>query len=453
MGFMNIHNTLIMDNNENIYSFYIYEKKIKMILYEKNKEKPAKRTIIDDCLEEYDSAISDDGTVYLVCQKTKGDIVLVSIDGYKQEEHLLAEGFDTQLRNLNIKIINNKIHIVYCVASNEDSSKFRIYHHNLIDEKWNTHVISDISIRDILNPFSIIELDNNIILGYYDIVDNVEQIFIKIYNLSKLQWSEKFQLTTDNSMKMYLDMISHNNDEIDICYSNLIDGNFVVKYEKYNIKDEEIIRVTEHILSNPANCMYPTFINCYGKLWNIWIEYNGLMSCFSEDGGLNWSYPYSWENFKKENFARYKFSTNNSSVIYEYRFNYGFGTYGDNISFIGFGDIENAVEVPLISELKKKEFEQNSAEVEITSRKDVDVIGDKIKVENSKFEKEIAELKEKVQMIEEAIKTITEILESKISEVNSHNQDGNKDEIIAALEKRIGDIEQFLNRRRRGLLR
>lgn len=447
MGFINIHNALIMDNDENIYSFYIYEKKIKMIVYDKKKEKPLKRTIIEDCLEEYDSAISEDGTLYLVCQKTRGDIVLVSIDGYKQEEHLLAEGLDIQLRNLNIKIINNEIHIIYCIASNEENNKFKIYHHKFTGEKWDTHVIADISIGDILNPFSIIELDNSIIFGYYDIVDEVEQIFIRIYDFSKLQWSEKIQLTTDNSMKMYLDMVSHNSEEIDICYSKLIDGNFVVKYEKYNVKNEKITKVTEHILSNPANCMYPTFINCYGKLWSIWIEYNGIMSCFSEDRGLNWSNPYSWENSKRENFARYKFSTNNSSVINEYRFNYGFGTYGDNISFIGFGDIEDAVEVPLMSELKKKE------EVENTSRKDVNIIEDKIKDEISKFKNEIEELREKVQMMEKAIETITEILESKITEANSQNQDDDKNEVIAALEKRITEIEYFLSRRRRGLLR
>lgn len=354
MGFTNVHDALIMDDKENIYSFYIHEKKIKMILYDKNTGKATKRVIISDCLDEYDSAISEDGIIYLVCQKLDGSIVLVSIDGYNQEEHFLAEKFDSRLRNINIKLIDDQIHIIYCLESNEGNNRFRIYHHRLIDDEWDTNIVSDITIRDILNSISIIKLKNDLVIGYYDLIGNIEQVFINIYNITNSKWSDKLQITTDSSTKMYLDMLSHNDNEIDFCYSKFVEGNFIVTYEKYRISNDEINKVVEHMLSNPSNCMYPTFIHSDGTLWTIWIEYNGLISCFSEDGGLSWSTPYSWEESKRDDFARYKFSTNNKVIEDDYKFNYGFATYGESTTFIGFGDVGAAVEVPLKSQIKKK---------------------------------------------------------------------------------------------------
>lgn len=459
MGFTNIHDVLVMDNKENIYSFYMYEKKIKMILYDKSTEKAIKNTIISDCFDEYDSAISKEGTVYLVCQKIDGSIVLVSIDGYSKDEHILAEEFDARLRNINIKLIDEQIHITYCVASNEGNNRFRIYHHSLLNDEWETHVVSDIAIGDFLNPISIIDLGDILVVGYYDKVDNIDQIFINTYNQANNKWSDKIQLTTDNSMKMYLDMLGNYNDEIDLCYSKLLEGNFVVTYEKYRILNGEITRVVEHGLSNPANCMYPTLIKSSDTLWAIWIEYNGLLSCFSEDGGITWSTPYSWEDSKKDDFARYKFSTNNRAIIEEYNFNYGFGTYGESTSFIGFGDIENAVEVPLKSQIKKKEDERDIENKEIIPEKEVSKIEDNIKsekemreiksLEDSKEIRELKGLEERVTIIEQALKTITEILENNI--VNSDSQVQNVDdyrEKIEILEKRVDDIEYFLSRRR-----
>ncbi|MFA5524365.1 MAG: sialidase family protein [Tissierellales bacterium] len=457
MGFANIHDVLVMDNKENIYSFYLYKNKIKMILYDKNTEKATKNTIINDCLDEYDSAISKDGRVYLVCQRIDGSIVLVSIEGYRKEEHILADEFDAKLRNINIKLIGEQIHIIYCIESNEAKNKFRVYHHSLINEKWETHVVSDITIGDFLNPISIIELGDMLVVGYSDKVDNIEQVFISTYDQDGDKWSDKIQLTTDNSMKMYLDMLGNNN-KIDLCYSKLIEGNFVVTHEKYSILNGEATRVVEHGLSNPANCMYPTLIQSSETLWTIWIEYNGLISCFSEDGGLTWSTPYSWEDSKKDDFARYKFSTNNSGIIDDYNFNYGFATYGENTSFIGFGDIENAVEVPIKSEIKKKEDKgdienmENMLDIEKNKIEDSVMTGreikEKIPLDQSK------EIQERVTIIEQALKTISEILENKIVDSDFQVQIVYEfKEKIEILEKRVDDIEYFLSKRRGPLRR
>lgn len=433
MGFMNIHDVLIMDGEENIYSFYTYEKKVKLVFYNKKNGKAEKKLIIGDCLDEYDATISKEGIIYLVCQKIDGNIVLISIDGYMQEEIILAEGFDGKLRNLNIRTINDRIHIIYCLESRESNNRFRIFHHSLLGDEWATYSVSDISTRDILNPISVIELEDKLIIGYYHIVNNCEQIFVNIYDLTNFKWSDKIQLTTDNSAKLYLDMIIGNKSEINLCYSKLVEGNFVITYENYHLSDGKVTKVAEHTLSNPANCTYPTLIYGEETLWTIWIEHNGLLSCFSRDGGISWSLPYLWESSKKDDFARYKFSTNNDFISNTYNFNYGFCTYGKSISFIGFGDINNATEVPLKSKFKKKDSDEALEDIN-----EIEIITDKkvIKIEdNSQIGKEIEDLKEKIAAMEKALKTIAQ-------------EPANELEKMADIEKRLINIENYLNRRR-----
>ncbi len=457
MGFMNIHDVLITDNEENIYSFYTYEKKIKMIFYDRKSGRADKKLIVNDCLDEYDATISKDGTIYLVSQKIDGSIVLVTIDGSRQEENILAEEFESKLKNLNIRVIKDQIHIIYCLESNEGNNKYRIYHHSLLGDEWDTHIISDISIRDILNPISVVELGDKLIIGYYDILNNCEQIYISKYDLTNFSWSDKIQLTTDNSMKLYLDMISYNENEIDLCYSKLVEGNFVVAHEKHNISYEKTTRIAEHILSNPSNCTYPTLIYSEKTLWTIWMEYNGLLSCFSDDGGLSWSLPYYWENSKKDDFARYRFSTNNDSIVNEYIFNFGFGTYGDEMSFIGFGDIEKATEVPLKSQIKKKDIDEDVGNIEVEDLSETDIISGKEVIgikDNNQIDNEIKDLKERILYLEENLKNNIESLENKLSETNIETHKlPDELEKIADIDKRLSDVENYLNRRRRGFIR
>lgn len=464
MGFMNMHDVLIMDNEENIYSFYMHEKKVKLLFYDKERGRADKKLIASDCLDEYDATISDEGVVYLVCQKIDSSIVLITIEKGRQEESVLAEEFDGKLRNLNITIINDIVHIIYCLESKEGNKRYRIFHHNLLGDNWNTNIVSDISAGNILNPISLVKKEDKLIIGYYDMVDNYEQVFVSILNLADSNWLDKIQLTEDNSTKLYLDMIINDKNEIDICYSKLVEGNFLVTHKKYELSDLAVTKVAEHALSNPSNCMYPTFIYEGNTLWLIWIEFNGLLSCYSKDEGMSWSLPFSWESSKKNDFARYKFSTNNDPIANIYKINYGFCTYGDDLSFIGFGDVENAIEVPLKSQIKKKEDEEDIEDEKIIREREVSEIQETIATENElevikEFEEsteqdELEDLKERVEIIEQALKAITEILEIKLSEANSQTQNLDEyDEKLTELEKRIFDVESYLSRRRGPLRR
>lgn len=453
MGFVNVHDVLVLDSKENIYRFYVYQRKIKLIYYDKESRNSERRTIINDCNDEYDAVISEDGTIYLICQKNDGNVVLVSIKGKIQDERILEAKINGKLRNINIKLINDKIHIFYCVESTEGSNSFRIYHNFLHNNEWIKYPVSDIFSTGILNPFSIVETKNGILLGYYDIINNCEQIFISSFDMNNLKWSERIQITSDNNPKLYLDMISKDDNMLDICYSKYIEGNLVVTYEKYKIEDLNVIKETESLLSNPANCMYPTLVYSNETLWVIWIEYNRLLSSYSEDDGLNWSSPYSWKNTQFQDFARYKFSTNSSAVKNIYKMNYSFGTYGEGVSFIGFGDISEAIEETLKSHIKKKGIDEDMG----WSKKHCNNYLDKkeeTKYNSSKKQEELKELESKVLNLETKLKELTELIENKLSDIEEQNQklvsENNK---IAEIEKRVNNMEEFLLRRRRGFLR
>lgn len=449
MGFMNIHEILLMDKDENLYRIYKYEKKIKLTYYDKLSGKTNVSLIIDDCLDEYDAAISKNDIVYLICQKIDKSVILISIDKESYEKHILADEFKGKLINLNIRVIDEQTHIIYCVESEEENEILRIYHHYLLGDIWKTHVVSNIRKREIINPISIVETDGKLIISYYDIADNNEQIFISLYDIHTCTWSDKVQITADNNMKIYLDMISYDNKEIDLCYSQFIEGNFVVKYEKYNISGENLVKQYEHVLSNPANCMYPNFVYSRETLWITWIEYNSVLSCFSNDSGLSFSPPYIWESSKRDNFARYKFLTNNISILNDYRLNYTFGTYGEDISFIGFGDIKAALEVPLKSQLKKKDEDENMIETEIKWEKEVNKMEDSYDIQ-----KEIKELNEKITKIENDLLSIKdEIQNIKTEHKTKDEKQLNQSEFAQDIDKRLAHVEMYLNRRGRGFTR
>lgn len=449
MGFMNMHEILLMDKEENLYRIYKYENKIKVIYYDKLSGKTNVTLIMDDCLDEYDAAISEKDIVYLIFQKIDKSVILVSIHKESYEESIIADEFKGNLINLNVRVINECTHIIYCVESEEYKGILRIYHHYLLDDTWNTYVISNISKKNIINPISIIETDGKLIISYYDIVDNHDQIFINIYDIQNFKWSDKIQITTENTIKLYLDMISYSKGEIDLCYIQFEEGNFVVKYEKYNISGEKILKKYEHILSNPANSMYPTFVYNSETLWITWIEYNSVLSCFSNDKGLSFSLPYIWEGSKRNNFARYKFITRNPFILNEYNLNYTFGTYGENISFIGFDDIKEAGEVPLKSQLKKKDLAENIIEAEITLKKGVK------KMENfSNIEKEVNEINKKITFIENELKSIKdEIVNIKLDYIEENEKQKLELEPTTDIERRLAHIEMYLNKRGRGFIR
>ncbi|QEK12332.1 hypothetical protein FQB35_08055 [Crassaminicella thermophila] len=408
MSFANQRNILIHDQLGNLYNFRWNDGKIIFTYFDKYLKKFDEDILVEDCTLEFDAGIDEQDQVYFVYQREDGKMVLMSCMNGFWHKNLLGGSNILKIFNLNMVVHNQKVHIIYCVPANENDMVYRIYHHYYDEQEWKSIVLQDIQRKNLLNPFQIIKNGNKLIIGFYDLINDQEQIYIKEFDTKNIQWEDTIQLTLSSSNKLYLDIFMENSQIIHLTYSEYFEGNLVIKYEKYKLENNKAIKILEKILSNPSNCSYPTFIKCKDKLWNVWTEYDQIVSSFTIDDGLNWNGPYLWKKSKEENFFRYKFITNDENVNMNYQFNHAFGKGYPEFSLIGFGMLEEAVKIPLKS-IKKKE-EEYIVEVKEASE--------------NKTNNEEVYLRE-IERLQENIKN---------------------------LEERVSNIEEYLKRRRRGIL-
>ncbi len=415
MSFANQKSVLLHDDKGNIYNIYWNEGKIIFNFFDKSKGKYENNTVVDGATMEFDCLI-DKGEIYLILQKNNGQLLLMTRKDASWDTSELSKENQPEVYNLNI--VNNKtLHIIYCVSSYENKSVYRMYHHYLDNNEWKTQQVVDIRVKSILNPFQIIKTKDEIIVGFYDFHEIEEQIFIKKFDAENRLWKNAIRLTSGDWEKLYLDVFMQKPNIIHLTYSEFYEGNLIVKYEKYKLSDQKAIKVLEEKISNPTNCSHPTFIWMKERLWVCWTEHDQVSSCYSMDEGLTWSNPYLWKESKSINFFRHKFETNDENIKAYYSFNNAFGKGYPEYSFIGFGDTAQATEIAIN---KKKNTESEGYKEEKNQPKT------NIKeIKSSKLEVSKSDEIEKLEKLAEDLKR---------------------------LEERIDSIEDYINRRRRGLL-
>ncbi|NLJ78889.1 MAG: hypothetical protein GX329_05965 [Tissierellia bacterium] len=97
-------------------------------------------------------------------------------------------------------------------------------------------------------------------------------------------------------------------------------------------------------LSNPENPQHPTIIYNNGRLWVSWVEYDNVMSCYSEDMGSTWSPILMWKESKGADIVRYEYRGKqpDDTIL-----DYSFGNIGQEIDVMGFGPTKKTIEIPL----------------------------------------------------------------------------------------------------------
>lgn len=413
MAFANQKNALVTDQAGNIHSFRWENEKIIYVCFYKHTKKMEKEILVEDCMPEFDVIIEETDRIYLVCQQKEGKLLLLAyhLGIWKREVLLSSEGID--FYNLNILSWRNELYIFYCLPSFESNKVYRIHYLYQKDEIWKNTELGDVRVKTLLNPFQVLSTSKGLLLGYYNLVNGVEQIFIKLYDGTINAWKDTLQVTDGLNDKLYVDILLLEEEDLNIVYNEYIDGNLVVKYEKYKMIGNKLIRKSEKELSNPGNCSYPTLILFNNILWTVWTEYDYVASSFSEDNGMNWSVPYQWSESKEGVFVRYKYCLKPKNSDRSHHFNYSYGKDFPDFTFLGFGSFEKAVEMPLIAKKKREE------EVEEILSFPENQENEFMEVENGVIEQEnLTEIKEK----------------------------------LFELEDRIEQIENFINRRRRGFL-
>lgn len=469
MSFFNQPSIIVQDGFGNLHNFAWGNQSIFYTSFEKQLGTVERRALVDNVTLEFDVATNNTNDMYLLCQKKDGSILLTSNIKGAWTTKKIIDANDHKILNLNIALIEDKIHIFYCLGSNESENIYRIYHHFEDGDDWTTNEVCVINTRQILNPIEILISNNNLILGYYNLIDDVEQIFIKTYDITNNVWKEEQQLTNSQNKKIYMDMLVTEKEDIIITYSEYIEGNLVVKNEKFNKIDGKFSKVSYSATSNPGNCSYPTLVIYNNKLWNVWTEYDYIASTYSDDMGDTWNSPYLWNESRGKDIVRYKFVKNKKNHRDDYLLNYSFGRAAD-LSFIGFGDLEKASQIPL---KKKEEGEM----VTMTSDRyrnvrKADTLNDcayendikalKMDLKNIKnsLQDQVGteKLQDKIDRIQGKLKDMTSIedrikdVEKQIREINEFEEKMHKLEVktIEKLDKRIENIENFLEKKARG---
>ncbi len=425
MSFANQKNALVTDQAGNIHSFRWENEKIIYACFYKHTKKMEKEILVEGCVPEFDVIMDKKDNIYLICQQKEGELLLLTYQLGIWEREVLLNSEGINVYNLNVISWENMLYIFYCVPSLESNKVYRIYYLYKKEDGWINTELGDIRVKTLLNPFQVLCTTQGLILGYYNLVNGTEQIFIKLYDGAMDVWKDTLQLTNGLNDKLYLDFLLLGEEELHLTYSEYMDGNLVVKHEKYKMTGNKLIKNSENELSNPGNCSYPTLILFNNMLWTVWTEYEYVASSYSEDRGMSWSAPYQWTESKEGIFVRYKYCLNPKNSDRSYLLNYSYGKDFPDFTFLGFGALEKSVEMALTS--KKKREEEVEDILSFPGKQENDLV----EVNHQTTEQE--NLTEIHEMIEQ--ENLTEMMEK-----------------IIALEERIEKIESFFNRRRRGFL-
>lgn len=343
MTFYNDEFVIVIDSFNNIYMFQWKDECLNLFVFSYIMQKMEKRTIVKDSLGKYDVSIDDFDNLHIVYQDTDYNLILIILNNNELEKIKLTEKSIPLVYNLNVLNYNEDFHIIYCIGSSHDKNTYEIYHHLFNGVDWLTNKIDEIKTLKLLNPFQVAKKNDKIFVTYYD-YEIEEEIYLNYFDCQENTWKEKTKLTNGGKFKLYLDLLIIE-DRINLVYSEEVEGNFVVKYEKFSIEDGYISKEIEDTISNPENCSHPTIIYYDNKMWIVWLEYNNVLSRFSNDMGESWSSIYLWNESKNEDIIKYKYMNikdKDNRIL-----NNSFGKMYPDISFIGFGPLDNVSKVPL----------------------------------------------------------------------------------------------------------
>ena len=449
MGFLNTGDAIITDKAGSIYSFRLLKEGIELIVHEKFSENVEQSIIISGEVLEYDVSINERDRINLICKKKDKSLSIYSLTDGEWVESVIYEEASHDTCGLRIISLDKNIHIFYYRLSLEDNNKLSIYHHYLEDQAWTTNIVKDIYKGEIIKPIELIKEEDSLLIGYYDLGYYSEDIFISRFFIEENEWREAINITRDDKVKLYLDFL-----QIDgfthITYSEYEDENLTIKHKKIKLNKDEYIEVSESLLSNQVNCTYPTLISTGDVFWNVWTEYEHVVSSYSKDDGETWSNPYIWNESKKEDFSRYKFANNEDEIKANYKMNYSFSKTYPNLSLLGFGDLSGATE-----SFKKKEesgemideenhetheeyvdyenYEHYERNIIIEEFENIEKLKTKISQNTDKINMKIERLGKEIIQMQKRLRIMDEELRNRESE---------------SLDKRIRDIENYLHRRR-----
>lgn len=341
MSFFTDNCTIIEIDEQNIFLIRKYLNNLYLDRLVGNSNINSRELITKDILKEYSVDIDNKNNLYIVYQNQKGYLVMDTIKNKTIESKVLTEKGLSEVYNLKMIIKNKIVHIFYMIKLQEKNNRYGIFHMYLREKQWQSNKIIEIEETKIINPFTVLESIDRISILFYRENKIIE---IKNLNLETFMWSDEKSLVESKNNKLFIDSLEIL-DTIHLVYCEFIQEKLVIKHNRIN-RIDNVLHKEESIISNEGNASYPTILFYDNKIWIVWVELNKIMSRYSNDMGKTWSNViYTWNNTKNINFVRYKYLS--KEVREGILLNYSFGTIYPEINFLGFGEMEDTVEIPL----------------------------------------------------------------------------------------------------------
>lgn len=277
-------------------------------------------TFADLCFD-----INEDDTLYGLVSIQKSNLMYLYINDKIILKNMLLN-YDSSIFTIKfpyIKKIDDVIHILYYLVNNSGAHCTLIHYCN-INGKWIKNEI-DTSSYTILSNFNVIFKGSIPIIFYFKIVNNYEELFVSIFDLSTNSWSKPCQVTNSNKSKVYLSVIMDSKNNCHIAFSENNSRRYYCTYIKGYINDNQFIIYNYQTISKTVACTFPNLIQCKNMLYLQWIEYSNLYTSISYDMGKTWLNPFT-DNLAYNNpFKCYSYKSNyhndiiaNSSAIFAY---------------------------------------------------------------------------------------------------------------------------------------
>lgn len=341
MPFYNGKSIIIEDRRGKLYTFFFQDHKLTYSLYHRDLGKVEKKLIVEDATNDFDGSINYQGEIYLVCKDQKNNIILLSNHrDFSYGKYILDH--HKGIQDIMIRQMDHQIHILYHRKDEDTLGGYTIHHYKDDGMSQQNSEICRVNSRDILNPMCCLVEKEGLLLTYFDLISDTEQIFLRSYSKSDESWSEPIQLTDSREVKLYHDVLL-DDQNLHLTYCEYTNGNLVVKYEKHICKNGSNRKIYEYTISNQGNCSHPILIIHDGLLWLCWTEYSYIASRFSTDQGRTWSELYLWDESRKEDIILFKYTSNKDSPA---RLNHSFGK-AKELGFIGFGKLDQVSVIPL----------------------------------------------------------------------------------------------------------
>lgn len=258
--------------------------------------------------------IDKDNNVYGILNDKKGKLLNIKIEDDVYMDTLIKYDCKNFLIKFPyIKKFSKESHIFYYLINKQNPTISNLIHINRGENFFEKNIVDYIpyNTMSIISNFEVIWDKDIPILFYFKNVDEVEELFVSIFNKNFNEWSKPFQITNSKKRKIYLSVIKDVRGYYNIVFAEENEGKYHCQYIKgfLDYNKFEILELT--LIKTELMCLFPHLINNKNELYIQWGEYNNLYTCKSFDLGATWSKPKMNNQQVDKFFKRYIYKSNN----------------------------------------------------------------------------------------------------------------------------------------------